>query len=195
MLILSLIALFSFRAEAAPPVFVPAAQSPDHCEAALLALAGTWADCQVESLKSEATEARPAVQREELEAALAKPVVVGVKALPPVKVGDKTFQQKLATLHLPLLAPGEVLWFGKDNFAAPKGTKGFHVDYKIKDLACVAEGNAYRYQGFDKRDGSRKFLAFLKGTRPGNPSPMLYVSGSTHNGMTQFAILCGKHSR
>ena len=188
-------AIFSLQAEAAPPVFVPAAQSPDHCEAALLAIAGTWSDCQVESLSSEATEMRPAVQQAELQAALGKPVVVALKALAPVKVGDKSFQQKFATLQLPLLAAGEALWFGKDNFAAPKGTKGFHVDYRIKDLACVAEGNAYRFQGFDKADGSRKTMAFFKGTRAGNPSPMLYIAGNAHNGMTQFAILCTKHSR
>lgn len=192
--------ILSISTPAAQPVFVPAASSPDHCEAAIQALAGTWGDCRVESLKSDATEARPALEQSELEEALAgKPVVVAAKVNAELKIGDKTYQQETAALTLPILAPGDVIWFGKDHFAPPKNAqtlkKGFHADLKIKDLACVADNSAYRYQGVEKSDGSRKFVALFKGTRPGSSQPILYVSGTTHNGNTRFAILCQKREK
>lgn len=184
-----------FPALAAPPVFVPAAESPDHCEASVAALSGTWIECRVEDLRSDATEARPALQREELERALAgKAISLQAKVHTELRIGDRSYQQETASLSLPLFAPGEVIWFGKDHFAAPKNEqsrkKGFHADHKIKELACVADNSAYRFQGVDKTDGSRKFLALYKGENAG--VPMLYVTGSTHNGMTRFAILCRK---
>lgn len=190
--------LFSaLLAHAAPPAFVPAAQSPDHCEAAVQNLAGRWTECTVEELTSHPTEARPALEREELEKALAGQMIsLEPKLHAELKIGDRSYQAETAALSLPLFAPGEVVWFGKDHFAAPKNEqtrrKGFHADHKIKELACVADNSAYRFQGVDKTDGSRKFVALFKGARPGNPSPLLYISGSTHNGMTRFAILCHK---
>ncbi len=179
--------------QAAQPVFIPAAKSPDHCETAVKAIAGEWTQCKVQNLKSDSTEARPAVDLEELEKALAaKPIVIQAKVNAQLKIGNKTFQQKTASLVLPELSSGEVIWFGRDNFAAPKNdlTKknGFHVDHKLKELSCVADGTAYRYQGVEKADGSRKFVALYKGVRDGKP--LLYVAGNTHNGMTQFALLC-----
>lgn len=191
--------LFSISAFAAAPAFLPAAQAPDHCEAAVRSLVGSWAECRVEELESHATEAHPALQRAELEAALAaKPVALTVKQNAEVKVAGKTWVHETAVLSLPAIFTAEVAWFGKDNFAAPKNpqtkAKGFHLDYSLKDLACTADNSAYRFQGVEKKDGSRRYVSLYRGSKEGAPGPLLYVSGSVHDGHTKFAIFCSRRA-